>query len=111
MPAQNVLVETPVAEATRKMTNVIRVFSGNASPPIWTKILSPGHTASSQLNHEKSEDLHFLPSSIKLRNRLIAAVLIASAVLAPYIGVKASSSYHRWQSERQAEELRVKAEA
>jgi hypothetical protein len=111
MPAQNVLVETPVAEATRKAVNAVRVFSGNASPPIWTKILSEGHTASSQLNHKDSDDLHFLPSRIKLRNRLVAAALIASAVLVPYLGVKGSVSYHRWHAERQAVEMRVKAEA
>ena len=111
MPAQNVLVETPVAEAARTMAGVVRIFAGNASPPIYTKILSAGHAASSQLNHENSEDLHFLPSSTKIRNRLIAGALLAAAIAVPYVGVKASVTYHEWQAERQAAEMRVKAEA
>lgn len=113
MPAENVLVETPAAKAARATTTPLKAITvGGFSPPIGeTKILSTGHTRSSQLNHVDAEDLHFLPSATKLRNRLAAAAFFASAVLVPYFGVKSASMYNNWQAERRAEEMRVKAEA
>jgi hypothetical protein len=113
MPAENVLVPTPVAAASRPTSTAVKPIPvGGFSPPIGeTKILSMGHTRSSQLNHVDAEKLHFLPSATKLRSRLIAAAFFTSAVLVPYAGVKSASVYNNWQAERQAEALRVKAEA
>lgn len=110
MPAEIDVEENPVAAASRSVLKPVTV--GGYSPAIGpNKILSMGHTRASQLNHPNSDELSFLPKAAKIRNHLIAAGLLVAAIAVPYLGVKSASTFHNWQAERRAEEMRVKAEA
>lgn len=109
------LTETAVANATRnQVANAqvkTHVFQGAHAEPAWTKILSPGHTATSRLNSEEAENMTLLPEGVQMKNKLIGWALVLSAVLVPAAGTFGMQGVNRWMAERKATALRIEAEA